>query len=730
MLTTVFSLNTYAFADTWTKEYTEEIQRGVIYKSIIKYSGSGFSKLHVLECDLKDPGVSVGVMTASNGSSYLENTQKMAENNGALAAVNGDFFNMGSGRTNMLGTVYQDGEMVSTPSKDLWATFAVTDTGKVLMDYFGFTGKIISPQGYEIELYQINKAPSTGGAVNMFTSKWGSTVYCNDNMQAMLIKDGIVTGKVIQKGDIAFGDNDTMLLTNYTVNGYFDNFNVGDEVKIEYSLTGTDEKISEATGGNTILVSDGKRASFTNVSSGYAQRTAAGIDQSGTKLILAVCEGRQNNYKGMTQEQMADAMIELGCVRAINFDGGGSSTIVTKNEITGNVEVKNNMSSLRNVSTSVGIFNKSQYLGEVAGGTLKLSDSNVLKGDYIDVYYKFTDVNAHIVYPENSADVIITTDDSQAVVSGGRITFNTGGKHKVYAAYGGVTAAADVFVIDDVAAACIYPENLTISDSSTGLVSLAVWGSEGNKAYVHPESVKWVSEGVTVKDGIVSYGTGYIGVQFEGASAYCSVNNAKTPENIYKNTKFMTAPPENSKIVRISAGSEQYSTIANMIRVLNYEYSLEGADELYMFKSPLVKRLSYNSVDSYSQKVIGNTLIVTLDSSSGSINKNGQLENIIKFPQVYEKNIIVISENLPSSLSEEEREIFNDSLLKAKENGKNIFFVYKDLKTHSYEENGIYYIGCNTVKGSDINGGNEYYNKKKTVDFYISNDEISYSITN
>ena len=163
-------------ADDWTTEYSEEIQRGVVYRTILKYLGEGYSKLHVLECDLNDPSVSIGIMTASKGSSYLENTKKMAENNGALAAVNGDFFNTGSERTNMLGVVYQDGEMVSTPSKDTWATFAITETGKVLMDYFGFQGKIISPQGYSTEIYQINKKAVTGGSINVFTEKGGRTV--------------------------------------------------------------------------------------------------------------------------------------------------------------------------------------------------------------------------------------------------------------------------------------------------------------------------------------------------------------------------------------------------------------------------------------------------------------------------------------------------------------------------------------------------------------------------
>ena len=172
ILCSLFSINSYA----WEQEQVLKIQEGIIYKNILKYEGSGFMRLHVLECDLADERVSLEVMTAKEGSSYLETTKQMAENNGAVVAVNGDFFNVGSSRTNSLGLVYKKGELISSPSKDLWATFALTDKGEILMDYFGFNGKIISPQGYETELYQINKVPTTGGSITMLTPSWGKTV--------------------------------------------------------------------------------------------------------------------------------------------------------------------------------------------------------------------------------------------------------------------------------------------------------------------------------------------------------------------------------------------------------------------------------------------------------------------------------------------------------------------------------------------------------------------------
>ena len=42
-----------------------------------------------------------------------------------------------------------------------------------------------------------------------------------------------------------------------------------------------------------------------------------------------VCDGRnKRGSAGMTLPELADKMISLGCVEAINLDGGGSSTFV------------------------------------------------------------------------------------------------------------------------------------------------------------------------------------------------------------------------------------------------------------------------------------------------------------------------------------------------------------------------------------------------------------------
>jgi len=61
-------------------------------------------------------------------------------------------------------------------------------------------------------------------------------------------------------------------------------------------------------------------------------RTAAGIDRDGTVLMLVVVDGRQPGYsEGMSERELAELMLELGCSDALNLDGGGSTVMILGN---------------------------------------------------------------------------------------------------------------------------------------------------------------------------------------------------------------------------------------------------------------------------------------------------------------------------------------------------------------------------------------------------------------
>ena len=60
-------------------------------------------------------------------------------------------------------------------------------------------------------------------------------------------------------------------------------------------------------------------------------RSGVGTSAAGKKLWLVVVDGKQPFYsEGVTLNEFADLFVSLGCDRALNLDGGGSSTLVVQ----------------------------------------------------------------------------------------------------------------------------------------------------------------------------------------------------------------------------------------------------------------------------------------------------------------------------------------------------------------------------------------------------------------
>jgi len=91
--------------------------------------------------------------------------------------------------------------------------------------------------------------------------------------------------------------------------------------------------ILTAVGGGPTLVKDGaKRITYNEEilwGSGVGldnrdPRSAVGYRADG-RIILLAADGRQSSSEGLSLTELADVMISLGCVEAMNLDGGGST---------------------------------------------------------------------------------------------------------------------------------------------------------------------------------------------------------------------------------------------------------------------------------------------------------------------------------------------------------------------------------------------------------------------
>ena len=117
------------------------------------------------------------------------------------------------------------------------------------------------------------------------------------------------------------------------------------------------DQIQEAVGGSVYLVKDGESVvtSAADYYNSRHSRTCVGITAEG-KVVLMVLDGRQEPFSaGGSAEELAQIMLDAGCVTAINLDGGGSTTFVAKQEGSDTLTVVNRPSDgyERSVSSSL-----------------------------------------------------------------------------------------------------------------------------------------------------------------------------------------------------------------------------------------------------------------------------------------------------------------------------------------------------------------------------------------
>ena len=120
-----------------------------------------------------------------------------------------------------------------------------------------------------------------------------------------------------------------------------------------------DSTIWQAAAGSQWLVRDGKDVTA-NASGSYNpdrhSRTCVGVTAEG-KVVLMVLDGRQEPFScGGNMHELAQIMLEAGCVAAVNLDGGGSPTYASRPEGSEEVEIINRPSDGSERSISSGLI--------------------------------------------------------------------------------------------------------------------------------------------------------------------------------------------------------------------------------------------------------------------------------------------------------------------------------------------------------------------------------------
>lgn len=534
ILSVIFA-STSVNADRILQTKTEKtIARGVTLTIDKIFTDSGWQKCYVVTVDLTDPSIALTSLFDGRGISFLKNISNMAkEESDVVAAINADFFNWASesGRGSPLGLTYKDGVLVSSPSHDGLPSIVFTENNEAVFAAFQMNLEIIAPNGIRCRVLHVNKFHPMESVV-MYTPDWGTTSPGSQNGVVELVAQN---GKVIEiRQDMPptpIPENGFVLATSININRYFvDNFKVGDDIKLDMTLTPNVENIKTAVGGGTLLVENGKVANFTLNIAGSNPRSAIGIDKSGKKLYLVAVDGRFSNTPGFTQTELANYLISIGVYNALNFDGGGSTTLVAKTYDDNELKTINTPSggSQRAVATGFAVKSLGND-GVPAYLEIKPSSDNVFLGEYVELWSFAYDQYWKPAYLENPTYEFAADDGGK--FEGNRYYPKLPGIRTITVGCNGLYSTIKIRALEKVSEIFIYPDSFTIKKNES--VNLNIWAKDedGFGASISNDKVIWKvsNSNAAVQNGKItatSDGSFTVSASINNLVAYANANSS------------------------------------------------------------------------------------------------------------------------------------------------------------------------------------------------------------
>ena len=494
-----------------------------------------------------------GVLT---DRSTVPATAKALEEQGyrVVAGINGDFYNVSTGLP--IGIVVTQGQLRSSDGGYYAMGFRADGTaviGKPALKVTADLGyEALDEEGYAVEVLRqlsgVNKARVSTGGIYLYTYDFnakhttgntepGVDVLCTIEDGRLSIGEEVtLTVDQVIEADSAtdIGPDQMVLSVNLQSTSYhidaLRSLPVGSTVTLSVSAASEEwNDVEYAVGALYSLVENGSVVS--GLPSGANPRTAVGQKADGT-LVFYTIDGRKSGYSiGATLTQVAQRLIELGCVNALCLDGGGSTTLTVTSPDSTSAKTYNIPSdgSTRAVSNQIFLVAGNEPSGRLSHFYVQADNQYVLAGSKVNISASAVDTN----YIPMEEDFDLEADDGD--LDGNVLTTpDYGCEITVTADHRGKSGSTTVHVIET-------PDAVAIRDGSGSVIStLSVApGSSATltatAAYQHlslkadPEAFRWtVTGGIgTVSDAGVftatAPGTGTITVSAGGQSASVEV---------------------------------------------------------------------------------------------------------------------------------------------------------------------------------------------------------------
>nr|WP_238355265.1 phosphodiester glycosidase family protein [Kribbella sandramycini] len=306
---------------------------GVTYTSFERLDPRGWLRGDLLSTDLSKRGVTVDYVNTGKVSGGTPLSQQLARK-GAIAGVNGDFFDINDTTAPLGVGIEQSGRLINAPAAGHNDTAVIGKDGLGRIAQLFLQGTAIDDDAVKLALTNLNSPSVDAGGIGLYTPEWGDVARGRtvDGVQAVrevVLRGGVVVSSAAAPGTTALAANEQALIGRDAGAAALEAFELGDKVDVEYGVRPDASAVAVGISGNVPLAKDGQVPADVP-DADLAPRTAIGFDAAGKRMILLTVDGRATGSRGLSLKEMGQLMIGLGADDALNLDGGGSSTMLAR----------------------------------------------------------------------------------------------------------------------------------------------------------------------------------------------------------------------------------------------------------------------------------------------------------------------------------------------------------------------------------------------------------------
>ena len=313
-----------------------EVDKGIKHVRMTKYFNGRPVRINVVEISqgVNDELV-VEPATASEQLASRVKISNIANRENAIVAINGGYFKPQTGTP--LGTLMINKKIYTGPIYDRVA-IGFFDNGYD-MARIKLKGEIKSDNG-GIKIDNINQPRMLSTHVLVYTKDWGKITPQTPKygIQAVIqngkvVKTSYTPCEIPEDGFIVSGPESKI---SQILNSK--------KLKLDIKMNPDWENVNHILSGGPYLVKDGEvyidmtEERLSSVG-GRNPRTAIGYTKD-NNLILLTADGREEASIGLTLNELAKLMKQLGCVNAMNLDGGGSTVMYINGQVVNRPAVK------------------------------------------------------------------------------------------------------------------------------------------------------------------------------------------------------------------------------------------------------------------------------------------------------------------------------------------------------------------------------------------------------